>query len=113
MHNIRKMKKKRKNKQLNPEELAQDKLYEISRFQDHEEEFNESPKFIEKLKPKAPHSLPVTPNRSLPRTHLPFFSSEIDKKNRLNSAYSTQEMKNRSVEVTEKKPIALSTSLSI
>lgn len=40
MHNIRKIKRKKKAKIINPEELAQQKLFEISRFQDEEDRFN-------------------------------------------------------------------------
>lgn len=39
MNNIRKLKKKRLSVMPNPEELAQQKLFEISRMQDQEDRF--------------------------------------------------------------------------
>jgi hypothetical protein len=51
MNNLRKFKKKKRTKIQNPEEIAQQKLFECSRFQD-EEEINEPDTFLENLKPK-------------------------------------------------------------
>jgi|LakMenE18May11ns_1017448.scaffolds.fasta_scaffold7301770_1 hypothetical protein len=47
MNNIRKLKKKKMAGMLNPEELAQQKLFEISRFQDQEAKVEEADLFLE------------------------------------------------------------------
>lgn len=52
MHNIRKIKKKRKILLTNPEELAQKKLLQISRLEDQEENMSDADIFAEKISPK-------------------------------------------------------------
>lgn len=47
MNNIRKLKKKKMVGMLNPEELAQQKLFEISRLQDQEAKVEEADLFLE------------------------------------------------------------------
>jgi hypothetical protein len=110
MHNIRKIRRKKKAKIVNPEELAQQKLFEISRFQDEEERLNEVDLFIEKLQPRIHKSeTQIAPERKLKvhsRTFADFYPHESDKHQRRSEELALlNELRNHSSEIIRKKPL--------
>lgn len=113
MHNIRKIKRKKKTKIINPEDLAQQKLFEISRFQDQEQAFNEVDLFIKKLQPKNIKSetqiAPKNKNKVPNRTFADFYSNQFERTHKKNVDCSqVADIHTHSLEIIGKKPLALS-----
>ena len=113
MHNLRKIKKKKKVSMVNSEEQAQEKLFEISRFDNEEQSISEVDRFIERLQPKEVNPETARPSRSRifqQQCRMTNFINEFDR-SRMESRYlSSNEMRSHSSDLIDKKPISISRS---
>ena len=110
MNNLRKFKKKKRSKAPNPEEQAEQKLFEISHFQDEEAD-NELDCFLEHLEARQRQQQPAPSTHKHSRSqHLAELTQLAPKRHKISATFSLSELKQKSQEFYPKQPLSISTS---